>query len=68
MKGIIPARGTVYRLYPLTKVTKKHLLPTGNKPMIYYPIEKFIDTDINDVLIGTRVHGPYQLENKLAQR
>jgi len=39
MKGVILAGGTGSRLFPLTKVTNKHLLPVYSKPMIYYPIE-----------------------------
>ena len=38
MKGVVLAGGLGSRLYPLTKVTNKHLLPVYNKPMIYYPI------------------------------
>ena len=53
MKGIILAGGTGSRLYPLTKVTNKHLLPIGNKPMIYYPIEKLVECDIHEILIVT---------------
>ncbi len=53
MKGIVLAGGTGSRLYPLTKVTNKHLLPVGNKPMIYYPIEKLIDVGIEEILIVT---------------
>jgi glucose-1-phosphate thymidylyltransferase len=53
MKGIVLAGGTGSRLYPLTKVTNKHLLPVGSKPMIYYPIEKLIDAGIDEILIVT---------------
>jgi len=53
MKGIVLAGGTGSRLYPLTKVTNKHLLPVGNKPMIYYPIEKLTEADIEEILIVT---------------
>lgn len=53
MKGIILAGGTGSRLYPLTKVTNKHLLPVGNKPMIYYPIEKLTSAGIEEILIVT---------------
>jgi len=53
MKGIILAGGTGSRLYPLTKVTNKHLLPVGNKPMIYYPIEKLTEVGIEEILIVT---------------
>jgi len=53
MKGIVLAGGTGSRLYPLTKVTNKHLLPVGNKPMIFYPIEKLIGAGIEEILIVT---------------
>jgi glucose-1-phosphate thymidylyltransferase len=53
MKGIVLAGGTGTRLYPLTKVTNKHLLPVGRKPMIYYPIEKLTGSGIEEVLIVT---------------
>lgn len=53
MKGVILAGGTGSRLYPLTKVTNKHLLPVGNKPMIYHPIEKLTEVGIQEILIVT---------------
>src|SRR5512139_3209807 len=53
MKGVILAGGLGSRLYPLTKVTNKHLLPVYNKPMIYYPIQTLINAGIRDILIVT---------------
>lgn len=55
MKGIILAGGTGSRLFPLTKVTNKHLLPVGKKPMIYHPVEKFVGAGIKEILIVTGV-------------
>ena len=53
MKGIILAGGLGTRLYPLTRITNKHLLPVYNKPMIFYPIEMMIKADIKDIMIVT---------------
>ncbi|GAV12373.1 sugar phosphate nucleotidyltransferase [Paenibacillus sp. NAIST15-1] len=53
MKGIILAGGTGSRLYPLTKVTNKHLLPVGKYPMIFHAVNKLKQADINDILIVT---------------
>lgn len=53
MKGVILAGGTGSRLFPLTKITNKHLLPVYNKPMIYYPIETLVNAGVNDILIVT---------------
>lgn len=53
MKGIVLAGGTGSRLFPLTKVTNKHLLPVGDKPMIYYPITKLTEAGIDEILIVT---------------
>jgi glucose-1-phosphate thymidylyltransferase len=53
MKGVVLAGGTGSRLYPLTKITNKHLLPVFDKPMIYYPIQTLVDAGIDDILIVT---------------
>ena len=46
MKGIVLAGGTGSRLFPLTKVTNKHLLPVGRAPMIYHPVGKLTGAGI----------------------
>lgn len=53
MKGIILAGGKGTRLYPLTKVTNKHLLPIGKEPMIFHPIRQLISAQIYQILIVT---------------
>ena len=53
IKGVILAGGLGTRLYPLTKITNKHLLPVYGKPMIYYPIQTLVDAGIKDILIVT---------------
>ena len=53
MKGIILAGGLGTRLFPLTKITNKHLLPVYDRPMIYYPIETLVNAGINDIMIVT---------------
>ncbi|TCM97792.1 glucose-1-phosphate thymidylyltransferase [Paenibacillus sp. BK033] len=53
MKGIILAGGTGSRLYPLTKVTNKHLLPVGKYPMIFYPVFKLKQAGITEILVVT---------------
>jgi len=55
LKGVVLAGGTGSRLMPLTKVTNKHLLPIGQKPMIYYPIEKLTAIGVEQILIVTGV-------------
>ncbi|QRF24370.1 NTP transferase domain-containing protein [Alicyclobacillus sp. TC] len=53
MKGIVLAGGTGSRLFPLTKITNKHLLPVAKYPMIYYAIHHLVQANINDILIVT---------------
>ncbi len=60
MKGVILAGGSGSRLYPLTKVTNKHLLPVGNIPMLFHPLRKMLQAGIKDILVvtGTEHVGP----------
>lgn len=53
MKGVVLAGGTGTRLYPLTRITNKHLLPIYDRPMITYAIEALIKADITDIMIVT---------------
>lgn len=53
MKGIVLAGGSGSRLFPLTKITNKHLLPIHDKPMIYYPIQTLVDAGITDLMVVT---------------
>jgi len=53
MRGVVLAGGLGTRLYPLTKVTNKHLLPVYNKPMIFYPIETLTNAGITEILVVT---------------
>src|SRR5579862_254442 len=53
LKGIVLAGGSGSRLFPLTKITNKHLLPIYDKPMMYYPIQTLVDAGIKDILIVT---------------
>ena len=53
MKGVVLAGGLGTRLYPLTKVTNKHLLPVYDRPMVHYPIQCLINAGIHDILIVT---------------
>lgn len=55
MKGIILAGGTGSRLYPLTRVTNKHLLPVGRQPMLYHAIQKLVAAGISNLLVVTGV-------------
>ncbi len=53
MKGVILAGGSGSRLYPLTRITNKHLLPVWNQPMIYYPIQLLVGAGVDRILIVT---------------
>ncbi len=57
MKGVVLAGGLGTRLYPLTHVTNKHLLPVYDKPMVFYPILTLVQAGIKDVLVITS--GPH---------
>ena len=53
MKGVILAGGTGSRLFPLTKVTNKHLLPVGSKPMMLHLVDKMVEAGIERILVVT---------------
>ena len=53
MKGVILAGGLGTRLFPLTKITNKHLLPVYDRPMIFYPLQALINAGIRDILLVT---------------
>lgn len=53
MKGVILAGGLGTRLFPLTKITNKHLLPVFDRPMIYYPIQTLVNAGIDDIMVVT---------------
>jgi glucose-1-phosphate thymidylyltransferase len=53
LRGVILAGGLGTRLYPLTKVTSKHLLPVGNEPMVFHGIRQLTEAGITDILIVT---------------
>jgi glucose-1-phosphate thymidylyltransferase len=58
MKGVVLAGGLGTRLYPLTKITNKHLLPVYDRPMITYPVECLVRAGITDILVVTGGNDP----------
>ena len=58
IRGVVLAGGLGTRLYPLTKVTNKHLLPVYDRPMITYPIECLVKAGITDILVVTGGNNP----------
>ncbi len=65
MKGIILAGGKGTRLYPLTKVTNKHLLPVGKEPMIFNPIKQLASAGIREILVVTSTEHMGDIVNML---
>lgn len=65
LRGVVLAGGSGSRLRPLTAAVNKHLLPVGNKPMIYYAIEKLVEAGITDILLVTGVEHLGDLVNQL---
>ncbi len=53
MKGVILAGGLGTRLFPLTRVTNKHLLPVYDRPMIFYPLQTLVNAGITDIMLVT---------------
>src|SRR5271163_2772305 len=53
MKGVLLAGGTGSRLYPLTRITNKHLLPIYDRPMISYAVEALVNAGIDEIMVVT---------------
>src|SRR5947207_2763456 len=57
MKGVVLAGGLGSRLYPLTRVVNKHLLPVYNQPMVFYPLQALVNAGIREILVVTGGQG-----------
>jgi len=53
LRGVVLAGGRGSRLYPLTKITNKHLLPIYDQPMIYYPLQTLVEAGITEIMVVT---------------
>jgi glucose-1-phosphate thymidylyltransferase len=65
MKGVILAGGMGTRLWPLTEITNKHLLPVGKEPMIWHPVKQLVGAGISDILVVTATHHMGAVVNSL---
>lgn len=65
MRGVILAGGLGTRLYPLTEITNKHLLPVGREPMIWHPVRQLVGARIEEILIVTSTHHMGSVVNSL---
>jgi glucose-1-phosphate thymidylyltransferase len=65
MKGVILAGGLGTRLWPLTEITNKHLLPVGREPMIWHGVKQLVSAEITDILVITSTHHMGSVVNSL---
>lgn len=65
LRGVVLAGGTGSRLWPLTRVVNKHLLPVGRKPMVQHAVEKLVDAGITEICVVTGVEHVGDLVNQL---
>jgi len=65
MKGVILGGGLGTRLYPLTEITNKHLLPVGREPMIWHGVKQLTEAGINEIMVITSTHHMGSVVNSL---